>query len=110
MDALLDETEDDMFIPEMPPPEQRTVPKSGELRLVRAILEQALEDVRAPKLRWINNPLARTSEKLTVVQQEALAWFADDAQDWPFAFLPVCEVLGLDAEAVRARVLGAVPA
>jgi hypothetical protein len=35
--------------------------------------------------------------------REACEWLLDDARDWPFSFVNVCEVLGLDANAVRLR-------
>ena len=34
---------------------------------------------------------------------EAAAWIASERSDWPFAFVNVCDFLGLDAEIVRAR-------
>ncbi|HSS56262.1 MAG TPA: hypothetical protein VLK79_16570 [Gaiellales bacterium] len=42
----------------------------------------------------------------TPVGDEVRAWFASDAQWWPYHFLPICDGLGLDPDAVRARVLG----
>ena len=32
---------------------------------------------------------------------EAWKWLLDDARDWPFAFLNLCDWLGLDAGAIR---------
>lgn len=36
--------------------------------------------------------------------QDASVWFCSDSREWPFAFLPLCDMLGLDAAAVRQRV------
>jgi len=40
----------------------------------------------------------------------ARAWLLSDEQQWPLAFLPICDVLGLDASRIRARAFGATPA
>ena len=32
---------------------------------------------------------------------EVEAWLASDASDWPFAFVSVCETLGLDPDYIR---------
>jgi hypothetical protein len=36
---------------------------------------------------------------------EAETWVRSDRGDWPFAFVNVCEVLGLDPDALRKRLL-----
>jgi hypothetical protein len=33
--------------------------------------------------------------------QEARAWLMDDDAEWPFAFRPICETLGINPDAVR---------
>jgi hypothetical protein len=42
----------------------------------------------------------------TPVGAEVRGWFASDDQTWPYAFVPICEGIGLDPDAVRRRVLG----
>jgi hypothetical protein len=37
---------------------------------------------------------------------QAHQWFFDDDRQWPFAFRNICDLLGLDAQALRGRVLG----
>jgi hypothetical protein len=59
-----------------------------ELRLLAAVLEDA----------WSCLGSRRGKEF-----REACEWVLDDAHDWPFSFANVCEVLGLDANAVRRR-------
>jgi hypothetical protein len=59
-----------------------------------AVLFQALMDLRKEP------PTSRLAT-------ETRAWFASDEQGWPCAFVPICDVLGLDPAAVRARVLPA---
>jgi hypothetical protein len=34
---------------------------------------------------------------------EAFEWIASNGREWPFAFVNVCDFLGMDPEAVRAR-------
>jgi hypothetical protein len=36
---------------------------------------------------------------------EAEAWVHCDRRDWPFSFVNICEALGFDMDAVRARLL-----
>ena len=69
----------------------------GERRLVQAVLEDALRSVIAAR---------QGRASATRVRQE-LAWFTSrDATD-PFAFERVCEVLSIDADWLRRRVLDA---
>jgi len=69
----------------------------GERRLMHAVLEDALRTLLGARY-------GRTSA--TRARQE-LAWFTSpDARD-PFTFERVCEVLGIDAAWLRARVLEA---
>jgi hypothetical protein len=42
----------------------------------------------------------------TPVGAEVRRWFASDEQVWPYAFVPICDGIGLDPSAVRRRVLG----
>jgi len=68
----------------------------GELGLVAAILGEALRTV-ARQAGCVGKPRAVA---------EAYEWFFDDERQWPFAFRNVCDLVGLDAEVLRARVLG----
>jgi hypothetical protein len=72
-------------------PEQRSsgVVWSGEVRLAAAILEDAIRICR-------KRPFGR-------LFREACTWIASDDRSAVFSFLAVCDVLGLDAGAVRAR-------
>jgi hypothetical protein len=65
-----------------------------EARLAGAILAQALLDLQRCHP---SSPLG----------QETRAWVEDDDQTWPMAFRPICDILGLDPDYVRAGVLGA---
>jgi hypothetical protein len=67
-----------------------------ELRLAAAVLEDAMLCVGCA--------VHARSRRLRREFIEARKWFLDDRCDWPFAFKTVCDVLGLDASAVRQRV------
>src|SRR5262245_33601626 len=70
---------------------------SGERALMLAILEDAA--------RCIANGRGRRRYALRVLAADAAAWVGDDDRTWPFSFVNICEVLGVDADAVRARLL-----
>jgi hypothetical protein len=73
------------------------------MRLVLAVFEDA---IRAAA----RQPTGR-SRRARLDYLEARAWVEDTDRSWPFAFPNVCDLLGLDADAVRRRVLlGHVPA
>lgn len=68
-----------------------------EIRLCRAILEQALADLERARLR---PPRRRDTKGAAVVR-----WFRSADVTWPFSFESICATLGLDADAVRESVL-----
>src|SRR5579862_798775 len=70
---------------------------SPEMRLVRAVFDDGVRTAtRSP------TPGRRRQQRLHL---EARAWVEDDDRSWPFAFANVCELLGLDPDAVRRRIL-----
>lgn len=66
---------------------------SPEMRLVAAMFVDALWSV-------FRNADARRGPRRREFL-EASDWLLDDSRDWPFAFANVCDLLGLDAAAVR---------
>ena len=68
---------------------------SPEMHLVAAILEDAVSCLT-------RNAGARRGRRRRELV-EARTWFQDECREWPFAFVNVCELLGLDAAAVRQR-------
>jgi hypothetical protein len=72
---------------------------SGPIALMLAILEDAVRCVERGRRR--RHPGIRTQAA------EAEAWMRCDSREWPFAFASICDVLGLDVDAVRARFLAA---
>jgi hypothetical protein len=63
-----------------------------EISLVAAMFEDAVRCVRRAR------PGVTNREWL-----EAFEWIASERHDWPFAFVNVCDFLGLDSSGVRAR-------
>lgn len=72
-------------------------PGARERRLMLAVLEDALDTVR--KYAGASDPRQRA------LYHHARAWFTACEAEWPFAFAPICEALGLDPDYVRAGVL-----
>jgi len=65
-----------------------------EKRLMLAVLEDAVGTFQ----KYVNQR-SRHGRRLF---GEAEEWFASTAADWPFAFVNVCQALGLDADYLRA--------
>ena len=72
-----------------------------EKRLMLAVLENAL-------LPFLRNPARRHGRLMErrPLSAEVKSWIASDAGDWPFAFVNICQVLGLDEQALRTALLG----
>jgi hypothetical protein len=64
-----------------------------ERRLMVAVFERALDDLR-PQYR--GTPTERRR-----IRREAEAWFASEAEAWPFSFANICQALGLDPAWIR---------
>ncbi len=75
---------------------RRGGPRSPEAWLMAAVLEDAFLCVS-------RNVGARDCRRRRELN-EACDWFWSESQDWPFAFVPLCNVLGLEVAAVRHRV------
>jgi hypothetical protein len=69
--------------------------RSPELRLVAAVLEEALQCIG----RYVRSRSAPRREF-----QEVCTWFFEHEQEGPFAFETVCDLLGFDPAAVREQV------
>lgn len=100
-DAILRTVRDDRHfgaidedpLPERPSTEPRYTRLSREKRLRLAVLREAFGTFR--RCSGIEGPRARR------LLAEVEAWLASDASDWPFAFVSVCETLGLDPDYIR---------
>jgi hypothetical protein len=68
-----------------------------EMRLVLAVFEDAIRAAARPPS--IRNGRGQRD------YVDARAWVQETDRAWPFAFPNVCDLLGLDADAVRRRVL-----
>jgi hypothetical protein len=65
----------------------------GEIALMRAILEDAIHCFQKQ-----SQKSGRRAQRLA---QEAEAWLFTDNTRWPFSFLNICHVLGIDAGYIR---------
>jgi len=65
----------------------------GEIALMRAVLEDAISCFQKESVKS-----GRRSQRLA---REAEEWLFTDDYHWPFSFVNICAVLGLDAEYVR---------
>jgi len=70
--------------------------RSPELRLVAAVLEDALQ--------CVNRNVGVRNGRRWREFRDACRWFSEDNRNWPFSFRNICDLLGLDAHAVRERV------
>lgn len=73
-----------------------------ERRLACAVLEQAHQDVAYA--RRGQQQLGRKRVLPTTALRETLAWFGSNDRAWPYSFLNLADLLGLDAQVVRRRV------
>ena len=69
---------------------------SGARALMLAVLEDAMRCIQRGRRRR-----HRQNRQLT----EAEAWVRCDSQEWLFSFASICDVCGIDADALRARLL-----
>lgn len=67
------------------------------MRLAEAVLHQAMADLHLHT--------TAAEPRATAIRADVRRWFRSDEARRPYAFVWVCDVLGLDASAVRARVL-----
>jgi len=70
---------------------------SGVPALMLAVLEEAV--------RCIERGRRRRHPRIRKLAAEAEVWVRSDSREWPFAFGSICDVLGLDVDAARARLL-----
>jgi hypothetical protein len=66
-------------------------------RPVAALLRAVLEDA----LTCFQSQFLTEGRRVQREAQEAEAWFLSKEEDWPFSFMAVCAVLGLEPEAIR---------
>ena len=70
-----------------------------EKRLMRAVLEQSLDDYRKGR-----QPGAPAELRVRADQEEL--WFMDNATWWPYSFVRICHALGINPEYIRRLVSG----
>ncbi len=65
----------------------------GEVALMQAVLEDAIECFQ----KQFGTPRFRDYR----IAKEAEQWFFTDDYQWPFSFVNICSVLGIDSEYIR---------
>ena len=65
----------------------------GEIALMRAVLEDALG--------CFQKQAVSSGRRVQRLAREAEAWFFTNDYNWPFSFVNICAVLGLDPEYIR---------
>lgn len=87
------------FIPVCVRPEPFHRPQRPEHRLMMAVLEDAVRCAfgYSAVRRYEHDEHGETEDP----KDCALKWFASDAENWPFAFVRICQEFDLDPEAVR---------
>ena len=65
----------------------------GEAALMRAVLEDAIH--------CFQKQFVRKGRRVGRLAREAEEWFATDDPRWPFSFVNICAVLGLEPEYLR---------
>ncbi len=76
---------------------RRRVPKEPEYLLVVAVLQDAIECVQKHR--------DAADKKRRQLYVDAVQWIVEDERSWPFSFVNVCELLGLNPEYVRRGIL-----
>jgi hypothetical protein len=79
------------------PPAGISTMQRGELALMYAVLEDALRCFQVQFLS--NSPQARRQAR------EAEEWFFNDDPYWPFSFMNICAMLGLEPGYIRSGLL-----
>ena len=75
---------------------RRKLPAEGERKLLFAVLEDAIRTY----LRHRDNDARHNNEDFI----EAAEWLSCDDDGGPFAFVSVCEALGIDADSLRSGI------
>lgn len=75
----------------------RSTAPSGEWKLCRAVLADAIDILKKA-------PVFAREPKGRRLYDDTVFWVASADRAWPFSFENVCEVLGLDPEAVRGAI------
>jgi hypothetical protein len=101
--AMSNESETTRFEPEVVLPAQLSwgARCDGNTSGARALLLAVLEDA----MLCIERRRRRRHPRTRQLAAEAETWMRSDSREWLFSFASICDVLGIDADAVRARLL-----
>lgn len=98
MPSLLEYLSPDLTLPEQYFYRQRNDDGMGaEKALMYAVLKDGI--------RCFYKHVGATRRKYRKMSAEAEEWLMEDTYDYPFSFRVICDVLGIDADALRGRLL-----
>ena len=98
MPSLLEYLSPDLTLPEQYFDRQRMDDGMGaEKSLMYAVLKDGI--------RCFYKHVGATRRKYRKMSAEAEEWLLDDTYDYPFSFRVICDTLGIDADALRCRLL-----
>jgi len=92
-----------LFEPELIPSAQMTggARDDGDASGARALMLAILEDAA----RCIERGRRRRHPRTRQLGAEAETWVRSDCREWLFSFASICDVLGIDPDALRVRLL-----
>lgn len=71
----------------------KKIPQEPEYRLVVAVLQDAVE--------CFQKHFGARDHKARQLFEDAEVWIASEDRDWPFSFVNICELLGLNPDYLR---------
>jgi hypothetical protein len=100
-DAMSNEHESTLFEPEVILPGQLSLGArcDGSTSGARALMSAVLADA----MLCIERGRRRRHHRTRQLAAEAETWMRSDCRDWLYSFANICDVLGIDADALRAR-------
>ena len=99
MPSLLEYLSPDLTLPEQYFGRQKMDDGMGaEKSLMYAVLKDGI--------RCFYKHVGATRRKYRKMSAEAEEWLLEDTYDYPFSFRVICDTLGIDADALRSRLLG----
>jgi hypothetical protein len=72
---------------------RKRVPKEPEYRLIVAVLEDAIDCFQ--KYAFVRDAKGRQ------LFEDAAEWITSDDRRWPYSFVSICDILGLDPDYIR---------
>lgn len=85
---------EDLFLAGQQPQNDHT---TGEWRLASAVLTDAVDQIRTYRTLTVATPRQQRE------YGEVCAWFTSAERVWPFSFLGICDLIGLESDAILSK-------